>query len=101
MTVVGASHDAETMQKLWAEHAVPIPLEIVHSRTRSFSAATLAFIDELERRWENTDVTVVIPEFYVRHWWQHLLHNTTELVLKGHLLFRKGTVVTSIPYGGD
>jgi amino acid transporter len=101
MTVAGSDHDAEVMQKLWAEHSVPVPLEIVNARTRSFSTATLAFIDEIERRWEDTDVTVVIPEFYVRHWWQHLLHNTTELVLKGHLLFRKGTVVTSIPYGAD
>jgi hypothetical protein len=100
MTVVRDGHAAEQIEKQWAQFSVPVPLEIVHSRSRSFSTATLAFIDDLERRWEDIDVTVVIPEFYVQHWWQHLLHNTTELVLKGHLLFRKGTVVTSIPYGG-
>jgi hypothetical protein len=41
---------------------------------------------------------VIIPELFVEHWWQHLLHNQTALILKGRLLFRKGTVVTSIPY---
>ncbi len=46
-------------------------------------------------------MTVVIPELWVRHWWQHLLHNQGALVLKGRLLFRKDTVVTSIPYGAD
>jgi hypothetical protein len=41
---------------------------------------------------------VLIPEFVVDHWWGHLLHNQTALLLKGRLLFRKGTVVTSVPY---
>jgi len=43
-------------------------------------------------------ITVIIPEFVVRHWWEHLLHNQSALFLKGRLLFRKGTVVTSVPY---
>ena len=43
-------------------------------------------------------VTVLLPEFVVRHWWGNILHNQTALLLKGRLLFRKGTVVTSLPY---
>ena len=39
----------------------------------------------------------VVPEFVVHHWWDQLLHNQSALLLKGRLLFRKGTVVTSIP----
>jgi hypothetical protein len=35
----------------------------------------------------------------VEHWWQHLLHNQSALVLKGRLLFRANIAVTSIPYG--
>ena len=41
---------------------------------------------------------MLVPELYVDHWWQHLLHNQSALLLKGRLLFRKETVVTSIPY---
>jgi len=52
----------------------------------------------VQRRWPNALVNVIIPELYVEHWWQHLLHNQSALILKGRLLFRKGTVVTSIPY---
>jgi hypothetical protein len=44
---------------------------------------------------------VLIPEFVVRHWWEQLLHNQTALFLKGRLLFRKGVVVTSLPYHLD
>lgn len=32
-----------------------------------------------------------------RRWWQQFLHNQTALWLKARLLFREGTVVTSVP----
>ena len=40
----------------------------------------------------------MLPEFVVGSWWGQLLHNQSALFLKGRLLFRKGTVVTSVPY---
>jgi amino acid transporter len=97
-SVVADGHEAEIAEKRWAEHAIEVPLEIVRSATGEFTAAMLSFIDEVERRWPNSVVTVIIPELFVEHWWQHLLHNQSALILKGRLLFRKGTVVTSIPY---
>ncbi len=88
-----------SVEKRWAEHNIDVPLEIVRSPERDVTGATLRFVDELEHRWENAVVNVVIPELYVQHWWQQLLHNQGALWLKGRLLFRKDTVVTSIPYG--
>jgi hypothetical protein len=58
----------------------------------------LRFVDELNAQRSNDIVTVVIPEFVVSSWWGQLLHNQSALFLKGRLLFRKGTVVTSVPY---
>ena len=75
-----------------------MPLEIVHSPYRELSRPVMRFIDELDARYENDIVTVVIPEFVVTSWWGHLLHNQSALFLKGRLLFRKGTVVISVPY---
>lgn len=46
-------------------------------------------------------VTVLIPEFVVTRWWEQIFHNQSALLLKGRLLFRKGTVVTSVPYHVD
>jgi hypothetical protein len=43
-------------------------------------------------------VTIVLPEFVPAKWWQQLLHNQSSLLLKGSLLFKRGIVVTSIPY---
>ena len=58
-------------------------------------------VDELDARFDNDVITVIIPEFVVKHWWGHILHNQSALFLKGRLLFRKGTVVTSVPYHVD
>jgi len=98
-TVVGDAEEAERVEKRWAEHGIDVPLEIVRSPARDVTGATMRFVDEIDRRWENAVITIVIPELYVQHWWQHLLHNQDALMLKGRLLFRKDTVVTSIPYG--
>ncbi len=98
MTVVQDDADAERIEKQWATHGIHATLEIVHTSTGEFTAATLAYIEELEHRWPDTLVNVFIPEFYVEHWWGHLLHNQSALVIKGRLLFKKTNVVTSIPY---
>ena len=34
-------------------------------------------------------------------WWEQLLHNQSALLLKGRLLFRRNTVVVSVPYHID
>jgi hypothetical protein len=57
-----------------------------------------AYIDDLDDRWDNDTITVVIPEFVVSKWYEHLLHNQSALFLKGKLLFRENTVVISVPY---
>jgi hypothetical protein len=47
---------------------------------------------------EGTIVTVVLPEFVVPRWWEHLLHNQTAFFLKRLLLFEPRVVVTSVPF---
>jgi amino acid transporter len=98
VTVVADAETAEVTEKRWQQQEVDAPLEIVRAPSGDFTTAALRFIDELEQRWPNTMVTVVLPELYVEHWWEHLLHNQSILVLKGRLLFRANTAVTSIPY---
>ena len=87
-----------SIEQAWEEFGIDIPLEIVYSPYRELTRPILRYIDELDARWENDVITVLLPEFVVRHWWGNLLHNQSALLLKGRLLFRKGTVVTSLPY---
>jgi amino acid transporter len=101
VTVVSDDEERDTIEKQWSERNIGVPLEIVYSPYRELSRPVLRFVDELDARFENDVITVVIPEFVVRHWWGHLLHNQSALILKGRLLFRRGTVVTSVPYHVD
>ncbi|HEV3353470.1 MAG TPA: APC family permease [Acidimicrobiales bacterium] len=90
--------DREELENQWRAFDIDIPLEIVYSPYRELVGPIERYIDELDERWDNDTVTVVIPEFVVGKWWEHVLHNQSALFLKGKLLFREGTVVTSVPY---
>ena len=98
--VTDDEEDAE-INRQWDEFGIDVPLETVFSPYRELHRPLTRFIDELDARYENDIVTVIIPEFVVKHWWEHLLHNQSALFLKARLLFRKGTVVTSVPYHVD
>ena len=55
-------------------------------------------IDQAQARGDDQMVTIVLPEFLPRKWWQHILHNQTALLVKGALLFRRNIVVADVPY---
>jgi len=101
MSAVSDDEDREKLEQAWADFGIDTPLEVVHDPYREPTSSILRFIDEIDARWDNDVVTVLIPEFVVKRWWQHILHNQTALMLKGRLLFRKGIVVTSVPYHVD
>ena len=98
VTVVSDAHEAESIQNQWAEHHVDIPLEIKLSPYRDLTGPIVEFLDELDETYTNDIVTVILPEFVLTKWWQQLLHNQSALLLKGRLLFRRNTVVVSVPY---
>ncbi|HEU5447466.1 MAG TPA: amino acid permease, partial [Acidimicrobiia bacterium] len=98
VTVVSDEEEQERIEEQWAARGLDQPLDIIYSPYRELSRPILKFIDEIDVRWDNDVVTVLIPEFVVRRWWQQILHNQTALFLKGRLLFREGVVVTSVPY---
>jgi hypothetical protein len=85
------------LRRRWDDFGFDVPLEIIGSPYREITRPVLQWLDDLDARWDYDVITVVIPEFVVRHWWEQLLHNQSALWLKARLLFRKGTVVTSVP----
>jgi amino acid transporter len=85
------------MRESWDTYGFDIPLDIIQSPYRELARPVIQFIEGLDEKWEHDIVTVVIPEFVVHHWWEQLLHNQSALWLKARLLFRDGTVVTSVP----
>jgi amino acid transporter len=97
---VSVSYDPEQADRLreqWERFDFDVPLDVVDSPYREINEPLLEYLDQLDRRSSSDVVTVIIPELVVHHWWQQLLHNQTALWLKVRLLFREGTVVTSVP----
>src|SRR5690606_19085697 len=90
--------EIERIRRAWNELGTDIPLVIIESPYRAVVGPLLRYIDEIDRQRPDDTVTVVLPEFIARHWWEHFLHNQTALRIKAALLFRPGTVVTSVPY---
>lgn len=97
VTVTYDADDADRRREQWERFHLDVPLDVIDSPYRELTRSVLEYVEELERRWESDVVTVIIPELVVRRWWQQLLHNQSALWLKGRLLFREGTVVTSLP----
>jgi amino acid transporter len=98
LSVVSDEEEQLRIEGVWERFGIDVPLEILYSPYRELSRPVLRYVDELDAQRDNDIVTVVIPEFVVGSWWGQLLHNQSALVLKGRLLFRKNTVVTSVPY---
>jgi len=97
---VSVAYDADQANRIreqWERFDLDIPLDVVDSPYREINEPVLEYLDRIDARWSSDVVTVIIPELVVRHWWQQLLHNQTALWLKVRLLFREGTVVTSVP----
>ncbi|MPY93673.1 MAG: amino acid permease [Acidimicrobiia bacterium] len=96
--VASDEEEQARMQQQWAAYGFEVPLEILYSPYRDLNRSVLRYVDDITEQRPRDVVTVIIPEFVVNHWWEHLLHNQSALLLKGRLLFRRNTVVTSIPY---
>jgi amino acid transporter len=86
------------VEERWARFAAGMPLVVLRSPYRSVAGPLLEYLDHVQRRATDQLVTIILPEFIPARWWQHLLHNQTALLIKGALLFRKGVIVTNVPY---
>ncbi|MBI2861332.1 MAG: APC family permease [Chloroflexi bacterium] len=89
---------AERLREQWQRWASDIPLVIIESPYRNFTGPLLTYIDLIDKQTPDVPVTVVLPEFFPKHWWENLLHSQRALLLKAALLARPNTVVTDIPY---
>jgi amino acid transporter len=89
--------EVQRIQEEWRRNEVDIPLSIVEDPFRDLGDPLL---EEVRRHTARGDtiVTVVLPEFVVRHWWEHILHNQTAFYFKRILLFERNVVVTSVPF---
>jgi hypothetical protein len=97
LTVALEDSHVDKLKQEWDRHGFDVPLEILESPYRDLTRPVLDFLDSVDAERSDDVITVVIPEFVVRRWWEQILHNQSALLLKARLLFRPNTVVVSVP----
>jgi amino acid transporter len=88
----------EQLRQDWTEWGGDVQLVVLPSPYRSIMEPLLEYIEQAIAEQSNDYLTVILPEFVPKRWWQHLYHNQTSLLIKGALLFKPNVVVTSVPF---
>jgi amino acid transporter len=82
----------------WQRREVPIPLVVIESPFRETVRPIVRYVAQLRRDFPGDVISIIIPEYVVRHWWQNLLHNQTALRLKTRFRLEPSVSVTSVPW---
>jgi hypothetical protein len=90
--------ETKTLRDEWERRGIDVPLKVLDSPYREVTRPVIEYVKSLRQESPRDAVSVIIPEYVVGHWYEHLLHNQSALRLKGRLLFTPGVMVTSVPY---
>src|SRR5207244_6423635 len=77
------------LEEKWAKWGLGAPLVVLTSPYRSLLRPFLDYVDQIQARGDEQMVTIVLPEFLPRRWWQHVLHNQTALLKIGRASCRE------------
>ncbi|MGH2522095.1 MAG: APC family permease, partial [Anaerolineales bacterium] len=91
---------AETarVHEKWQKWGDGVRLRVLKSEYRSIVEPLIGYLDQVDACQPDDMITVVMPQFLASRWWHNILHNQTALLIRLALLFRRGMVVTDVPY---
>jgi hypothetical protein len=101
VTAVYVETDAAETAKLrakWERWGDGMRLEVLKSDYRSIVEPLITYLDRIDACQKDDVITVVMPQFLASRWWHNILHNQTALLVRLALVFRRGMVVTDVPY---
>ncbi len=91
--------EAERVRQKWEQWGDGVRLMIVESSYRRFMEPLLLYIDEIyQKKQPNEVITIVVPIFVSHKRATEILHTNTADALREALMFRKGIVITNVPY---
>ena len=105
ITAVHVSIDPEESKKIqnkWESWGDGYRLVVLESPYRLFIEPLLEYIEELdEAKAPNEIISIVVPQFIPKHFWNVWLHTNTADTLRRVLLYRKDIVIMEVPYQVD
>jgi amino acid transporter len=102
VTAVHVTDDRESAERLrarWQTLVPGVPLAVIDSPYRAFAAPFTAFVDQLAGSRPDEKLTMIVPTFVGRHWWERVLHNRDIHRLTEALTAVPG--LTIVPYTYD
>ncbi len=91
--------ESQKVREKWETYGQGTRLIILESPYRLLIEPVMEYLENLlSIRQPNEIVTVVVPQFVPKHWWENFLHNQTALMLRFGLLFKPGLVIIEVPY---
>ncbi|WP_436739340.1 APC family permease [Streptomyces sp. BBFR102] len=98
LTINVDTEDTRALREEWERSGIEVPLKIINSPYREITRPVIEYVKRLREENPRDVVSLIIPEYVVGHWYEHLLHNQSALRLKGRLHFTPGVIITSVPY---
>ena len=94
--------DQATVERKWLKWGDGNRLVVLDSPYRLLMEPLLDYINQvLKSRQQGEMITIVVPQFVPRQSWSNFLHTQTAFWLRMALLFKKGVVITEVPYQID
>lgn len=90
--------ETEKVRAKWNQWGDGVRLVVLRSDYRSLVEPLITYLDKLDACQQDDMITIVMPQFLASRWWHNLLHNQTALLVRMALVFRRGFVVTDVPY---
>lgn len=91
--------EAERVRQKWEIWGEGVRLVILDSPYRLLIEPLLAYINKIDaQRQPGEVISIIVPQFVPKHWWSNALHAQTAFILRMALLFKRGIVITDVPY---
>jgi hypothetical protein len=98
---VGSSNESiKDLEKNWRKWDTGVKFVGLLSPYRSVLTPLSHFIDVVKEKANasQSQVTVIMPQFIAKRWWQRFLHNQSGFLIMANVLRRRNIIVTIVPY---
>ncbi|MCH5585820.1 APC family permease [Shimazuella sp. AN120528] len=98
---VGSSQESiKELEKDWRKWDTGVKFVGLMSPYRSVLTPLSQFIDVVKEKADasHSQVTVIMPQFIAKRWWQRFLHNQSGFLIMANVLRRRNIIVTIVPY---
>ena len=85
-------------EKEWRDYGIEVPLKIIDSPYREFSAPLIQYLEAHREQFGSERISVYLPKYVVGHWWEHIFHNHRANRIRKQLLYVRGVMVTLVPW---